>query len=40
VSDNWHSGNAEEDGREYRGWILGHFIEPAERRAVKQRCRD
>jgi hypothetical protein len=26
VSENWHSGNAAEDGRETRGWILGHFI--------------
>jgi quercetin dioxygenase-like cupin family protein len=31
VSGNWHSGNAEEDGRHNRGWILGHFIDPAER---------
>ncbi|MGH3172121.1 MAG: signal peptidase I [Trebonia sp.] len=30
MSGNWHSGNAEEDGREYRGWILGHFIDPAQ----------
>jgi quercetin dioxygenase-like cupin family protein len=30
VSGNWHSGNAEEDGRDQRGWILGHFIDPAE----------
>jgi quercetin dioxygenase-like cupin family protein len=30
VSGNWHSGNAEEDGRDRRGWILGHFIDPAE----------
>lgn len=30
VSRNWHSGNAEDDAREYRGWILGHFIDPAE----------
>jgi quercetin dioxygenase-like cupin family protein len=26
---NWHSGNAAEDGRETRGWILGQFIELA-----------
>jgi hypothetical protein len=26
----WHNGNAEEDGRKYRGWILGHFIDPGE----------
>ena len=30
MSGNWHSGNAEDDGRERRGWILGHFIDPAE----------
>jgi hypothetical protein len=30
VGGNWHSGNAVEDGRETRGWILGHFIDPAE----------
>lgn len=30
VSGNWHSGNAEEDGRDHRGWILGHFIDPSE----------
>jgi hypothetical protein len=29
VSINWHSGNAAEDGRETRGWLLGHFIDPA-----------
>ena len=27
---NWHYGNAEDDGRERRGWILGHFIDPAD----------
>ena len=30
MSGNWHSGNAEDDGRDHRGWILGHFIDPAE----------
>lgn len=30
VSANWHSGNAEEDGIATRGWLLGHFIDPAE----------
>ena len=28
MTGNWDSGNAEEDGRETRGWILGHFIDP------------
>lgn len=26
----WRSGNASEIGAERRGWILGHFIDPAE----------
>jgi hypothetical protein len=26
---NWHNGNAAEDERETRGWIVGHFIELA-----------
>ncbi|GAB2763809.1 hypothetical protein GCM10027174_45540 [Salinifilum aidingensis] len=26
----WHTGNAAEDGADYRGWLLGHFIEPAD----------
>ena len=30
MSANWHTGNAAEDGRERRGWILGHFIDPSE----------
>jgi hypothetical protein len=30
VIGNWYSGNAEEDGRGTRGWLLGHFIDPAE----------
>ncbi|MGH3261762.1 MAG: signal peptidase I [Trebonia sp.] len=29
MTGNWHRGNAEEDGRETRGWILGHFIDPS-----------
>jgi hypothetical protein len=29
MSGNWHSGNAQEDGRDTRGWVLGHFINPA-----------
>lgn len=28
MSENWHSGNAAEDSRETRGWIIGHFIDP------------
>jgi len=30
VSVNWYSGNAAEDGRERRGWIFGHFIDPSQ----------
>jgi quercetin dioxygenase-like cupin family protein len=30
VTRNWHQGNAAEDGRETRGWLLGHFIDPAQ----------
>jgi hypothetical protein len=29
MTGNWHSGNAAEDGRDTRGWILGHFIDPS-----------
>ena len=29
VSVNWYSGNAADDGHETRGWLLGHFIDPA-----------
>lgn len=27
---NWYSGNAAEDGKETRGWLLGHFISSPE----------
>jgi hypothetical protein len=30
VSSSWYRGNANEDGRETRGWLLGHFIDPSE----------
>jgi hypothetical protein len=30
MSENWHAGNAEEDGRDTRGWLLGYFIDPAQ----------
>jgi hypothetical protein len=30
VSADWHSGNAAEDGRDTRGWLLGHFIDSSE----------
>jgi hypothetical protein len=28
VADNWYAGNAAVDGDPYRGWLLGHFIDP------------
>lgn len=30
MSFNWRSGDAAEDSRETRGWLLGHFINPSE----------
>jgi hypothetical protein len=30
MSENWHSGNAAEDSRETRGWIIGHFIDSSQ----------
>jgi hypothetical protein len=30
VSADWHSGNATEDGRYTRGWLIGHFIDSSE----------
>jgi quercetin dioxygenase-like cupin family protein len=27
VADNWYSGNANDDAGQYRGWLLGHFID-------------
>ena len=28
MADNWYQGNAATDGDQYRGWLLGHFIDP------------
>jgi hypothetical protein len=28
VGANWYSGNANDDGPQNRGWLLGHFIDP------------
>jgi quercetin dioxygenase-like cupin family protein len=25
---NWHTGNAADDSAAYRGWLVGHFIDP------------
>jgi len=30
MSARWRSGNAADDGNNTRGWLLGHFIDPAE----------
>jgi quercetin dioxygenase-like cupin family protein len=30
VTVNWCSGNAAEDTKDNRGWLLGHFIDPSE----------
>lgn len=29
MADNWYAGNANDDADQYRGWLLGHFINPA-----------
>jgi hypothetical protein len=30
MSESWHAGNAATDGQDYRGWIVGHFINDAD----------
>ena len=30
MADNWYAGNANDDASEYRGWLLGHFIDAAD----------
>ena len=27
MADNWHVGNATEDGKDRRGWLVGHFVD-------------
>jgi hypothetical protein len=29
MADNWYSGNANDDAGQHRGWLLGHFVDPA-----------
>ena len=29
MSSDWHAGNAAEDSADYRGWLVGHFVEPS-----------
>ncbi|MFF4275888.1 signal peptidase I [Streptomyces sp. NPDC001536] len=35
MADNWYTGNAGADADQHRGWLLGHFIDPA-KSAVRQ----
>ncbi|MFF4563020.1 signal peptidase I [Streptomyces sp. NPDC001435] len=35
MADNWYTGNANDDADQHRGWLLGHFIDPA-KGAVRQ----
>ncbi len=30
MADDWHVGNAVSDGKDLRGWLVGHFLENAE----------
>lgn len=30
VAENWYTGNAYDDADTHRGWLLGHFIKPAD----------
>jgi hypothetical protein len=29
MSDKWYAGNAADDSAHYRGWLIGHFIDPS-----------
>jgi quercetin dioxygenase-like cupin family protein len=29
MSDDWYSGNAADESADYRGWLVGHFIDPS-----------
>ena len=29
MADNWYAGNAGNDAGQHRGWLMGHFIDPA-----------
>jgi quercetin dioxygenase-like cupin family protein len=35
MPENWHTGNAAEEGEAYRGWFIGHFISPKSIRATQ-----
>jgi hypothetical protein len=30
TDSNWYTGNAADENLDYRGWLLGHFIDPAD----------
>src|SRR3712207_4464396 len=30
MADNWHVGNAAVDGKDQRGWLVGHFLDSSE----------
>lgn len=34
MSPTWRTGNAEDDSRETRGWLLGHFIDAGDIRST------
>jgi len=43
MADNWCAGNAYDDADAHRGWLLGHFIDPAKAparstRALEVKC--
>lgn len=29
MADNWYAGNANDDAPQHRGWLVGHFVDPA-----------
>jgi hypothetical protein len=35
MRDNWHSGNATDESDDYRGWLVGHFIDPSQGKVRK-----
>jgi quercetin dioxygenase-like cupin family protein len=35
MSNNWHMGNAADEESDYRGWVIGHFIDSADA-AIRQ----
>ncbi len=37
MADNWHAGNAAVDGKDQRGWLIGHFLTDRNRHAPQRR---